>query len=488
MNLRKIISAIAMLIALAVHAECDPNFYIYLCFGQSNMEGAGQIETIDYLNIPDRFQMMAAVDYSSPAREMYNWYSATPPLVRQSTGLCPVDYFGRTMAENLPEEIKVGVIVVAIGGCRIEHLDKDFDPADLENEADWFKSFMSCYDNAPYTRLLACAKEAQKQGVIKGMLLHQGESNTGDQQWPDKVKKIYDDLLADLELNAEEVPLIAGQVVTSDMGGACGSMNAIINTLPQTIDNCRVVSAANLEQKGDGLHFTSHSYRVLGCRYATQALALMGIDDPVVSYEEEEPVIPSPSPEEGDFVFDFTYFNPSIWENGTFDASTNTFTAGQWGFGGWQYDTPIDLSGYKYLVAELNAPQSNGLAFRVFDTASYWEQPYSIDFGEKTIVICDLDGMMKPVVEDGVQTGIEALDTSHIYRVGFWAYGYQPISIKQVFATNNNPYNSLTDLVSDTCLNDTVYSLQGIPLGNKEILSSLATGCYIYQGHTFWIR
>jgi hypothetical protein len=38
--------------------------------------------------------------------------------------------------------------------------------------------------------------------------LHQGESNTGEEEWPAKVKDVYDNLLADLNLKAEEVPLL----------------------------------------------------------------------------------------------------------------------------------------------------------------------------------------------------------------------------------------------------------------------------------------
>ena len=39
---------------------------------------------------------------------------------------------------------------------------------------------MKEYDNHPYTRLVECAKAACRDGVIKGILLHQGESNSGD--------------------------------------------------------------------------------------------------------------------------------------------------------------------------------------------------------------------------------------------------------------------------------------------------------------------
>ena len=68
----------------------DPNFHIYLCFGQSHMEGQGTIETQDK-TVSSRFVMMSAVDCGS--RAMGKWYAAIPPLCRCGTGLCPADYF-----------------------------------------------------------------------------------------------------------------------------------------------------------------------------------------------------------------------------------------------------------------------------------------------------------------------------------------------------------------------------------------------------------
>ena len=130
-------SAASLLTTLSLSAQ-DPNFHIYLCLGQSNMEGNAQVEPIDRQNVPERFRMMACVDFNEPKRSQGEWYVAMPPLVREYTGLTPVDYFGRTMVENLPEEVRIGVVSVAIGGCKIEHLDKDYDPATLSGEAEWF--------------------------------------------------------------------------------------------------------------------------------------------------------------------------------------------------------------------------------------------------------------------------------------------------------------------------------------------------------------
>lgn len=257
----------------------DPNFYIYLCIGQSNMEGAAKPEDQDYENVPERFKLMAAVDfpahqgnYRGEGRTKYNWYTAEPPLCRPFSGLTPIDYFGRSMVKQLPDSVKVGVIHVAIGGCRIEHLFKQYDPQTIANEADWFKNIAKSYDNQPYIRLLDCALRAQHQGVIKGILLHQGCSNTGDPEWTLKVKKVYEDLLQDLNLKAEDVPLIAGEVVSEGVGGVCAKMNPIIRTLPQTIPTSTVVSSEGLPCAQDHLHFNAAGYREFGNRYAEAAM------------------------------------------------------------------------------------------------------------------------------------------------------------------------------------------------------------------------
>ena len=98
---------------LTANAEVDPNFYVYLCFGQSNMEGNASPESVDKSYVDPRFQTLACVDFSDPARTMGEWDTAYPPIVRQGTGLGMADYFGRTMVAALPSNIKVGVVDVA---------------------------------------------------------------------------------------------------------------------------------------------------------------------------------------------------------------------------------------------------------------------------------------------------------------------------------------------------------------------------------------
>lgn len=253
----------------------DPNFYIFLCFGQSNMEGNARIEAQD-TTVDNRFQVLEAVDCPNLGRIKGKWYTATPPLCRCHTGLTPADYFGRTMIANLPENIKVGVINVSVAGCKIELFDKDGFQTYIASVASWMTNIIKEYGDNPYDHLVEIAKLAQKDGVIKGILLHQGESNTNDTIWPSKVKRIYDNLINDLHLNPGAVPLLAGEVVNADQGGVCASMNSIIAKLPQTIPNSYVISSSGCTDSQDNLHFNVEGYRKFGKRYAAKMLSILG--------------------------------------------------------------------------------------------------------------------------------------------------------------------------------------------------------------------
>lgn len=263
---------------LTTSAFCqDPDFHIYLCFGQSNMEGAGTIEAQDR-TVDSRFRVMEAVNCSNLARTKGRWYTAIPPLTRCWSGLSPADYFGRTMVANLPLNVRVGIINVSVAGCKIELFDKDNYPAYVSTiTADWLKNIINEYGGNPYGRLVEMAKLAQKDGVIKGILLHQGESNTGDYQWPAKVMRIYTNLINDLALDPAKVPLLAGEMVNADQGGACASMNYIIATLPKSLPNAHVISSKGCTDQTDNVHFNSAGYRELGKRYAIKMLSLQGI-------------------------------------------------------------------------------------------------------------------------------------------------------------------------------------------------------------------
>lgn len=260
----------------------DPNFYIFLCFGQSNMEGQGTIEKQD-LDVDKRFKVLQAMVCGDRLREKGKWYTAIPPTCQCYSKLSPADYFGRTMVENLPDSITIGIINVSVSACDIRLFDKDlYQEYHCTHEESWYTNRLAYYDWNPYKCLIDLAKLAQKDGVIKGILLHQGETNTGQIAWISYVRKIYYDMLNDLSLKPEDVPLLAGELVSAE-GNCCSSMNSIIRMLPKAIPTAYVIPSEGGPAQ-DKSHFNSEGYRILGTRYAIEMLSLMGHD--VMYYEK----------------------------------------------------------------------------------------------------------------------------------------------------------------------------------------------------------
>ncbi len=252
----------------------DANLHVYLCFGQSNMEGSATIEKEDK-QATDRFLALQNMDCENLLRTKETWYPALPPLSQCHSGLSPADYFGKTMAANVPDSVRIGVINVAVGGCDIRLFDKDQYQNFTQTYPDqWFQKKIQDYGGNAYQYLVSLGKRAQKDGVIKGILLHQGETNTGDREWPKYVAKVYRDLLADLGLKASNVPLLVGELVHAEQNGKCAVMNPIINKLPNFIPTAHVISSKGCEVQKDLVHFNSNGVRELGKRYAAKMLQI----------------------------------------------------------------------------------------------------------------------------------------------------------------------------------------------------------------------
>jgi beta-xylosidase len=173
--------------------------------------------------------------------------------------------------------------------------------------------------------------------------------------------------------------------------------------------------------------------------------------------------------------------NPSIFAQGTFNETTHTLITGQWGFGGWWYTNGLNLTGYKYLVAQLDADNKSSISFRVFDENSYWSKAAEYNFGTKRQVVVSLANMVKA----GTTT---KLNPSHIYIVGFWSSGNSPIVIRNVFLSNSSEYRPTgTDAITDLNINDTklvdVYTIMGVRVRTQvtrmDALKGLPNGVYI---------
>lgn len=271
---RNIIVAASLVLALVFQTICvptasktvsaedhpDPNFHIYIAFGQSNMEGNPPIEDEDKVIDEEHYLMMQTAD-GNKNREVGQWYPAVPPLANSNSKLSIADHFGRNvlaLKQSENPDVKVGILVVAVAGSSIKGFDKDTYKDYYAGEASWMQNIANQYGGNPYQRIIDMAKLAQKDGVIKGIIMHQGETDAGDSKWAEKVKKIYDDMITDLNLG-DNIPLIGGQPV---------SENPNMAKLPEQSKNFYMLSSKGLQGQADGLHFTSASDREFGKRYA----------------------------------------------------------------------------------------------------------------------------------------------------------------------------------------------------------------------------
>ncbi|MDR0473783.1 MAG: sialate O-acetylesterase [Treponema sp.] len=263
---------------IAMNENADPNFHIYLCFGQSNMEGVNN--TTNH-RIPDeykgyedeRFKVFASVDMPQLNRQKENWYTAAPPLVRGDRGLCPADNFGRTLIEKIADpDIKIGVVIVAVSGAAIDIFDKGNSEKYIKyldaGTKSWMHNSYDLYDGNPYARMVELGRIAQRDGVIKGILLHQGESGGGAPTWSANVKRIYDNLLSDLGIARGSIPLLAGEPIRWNKN--------LINELPAVSPQFHVIKSDGCEALGPGDedHFSPAGMMELGKRYAEKMLEL----------------------------------------------------------------------------------------------------------------------------------------------------------------------------------------------------------------------
>ncbi|NLG39514.1 MAG: carbohydrate-binding protein, partial [Fibrobacter sp.] len=264
----------------------DPNFHIYLAFGQSNMSGQADPTAEDKTPDP-RFFVLRAAKHSG--QTVGQFYPGIPPMGHSQSKMGIADFFGRKMVQELPASIKIGIANVAIGGQSISLFDKATSASYISKARsanEWWIQYLDEYGGDPYKRIIEMGEIAKKEGVIKGILFHQGEADYQMADWPSRVKKVYDDIIADLKLDPTQVPILIGELATTAAGGDLGYRNDAVAEAANMIPNGHLISAADcpaLKEASYTLHFTRAGYQTFGERYAQKMLELLGsLDGPVV--------------------------------------------------------------------------------------------------------------------------------------------------------------------------------------------------------------
>jgi hypothetical protein len=228
-------------LACALPVLAQKNLDVYLLIGQSNMAGRATMIASDSLNpIPGTWLF----------KDSNTWVSATSPLNRYSTletgssknQVGPGFGFATELRRLLPQT-EFGLVVNAKGGSSINS---------------WAKG--TSYYRDAVTR----ARQGAKSGKLKGILWHQGESDSTDMTYLDKLVTLMTSLRKDL--GDTSLLVIAGQIGQFDPSFA--GFNSRILKLPGRLSHCAVVKSDSLVDKGDQLHFDRPSQITLGKRYA----------------------------------------------------------------------------------------------------------------------------------------------------------------------------------------------------------------------------
>ena len=306
MKLLKTVSLVAGLALLCsigvaedkIELPAKENFHLYLLVGQSNMAGRGKVTPED--KKPQEGVLMLTKELK--------WVPATDPMHfdKKIAGVGLGRTFGIEMSEE-DSDVTVGLIPCAVGGSPIlawepggyhestkTHPWDDMMPrakAALESEEDsdvtvglipcavggspilaWEPGgYHESTKTHPWDDMMPRAKAALEKGTLKGILWHQGESDSKETLAPD-----YDERLHALvkrfrkELNAPKVPFIAGAMGNwpeRPWDEWKTMVDRVHRDLPKKVSYSAYVSADELQHR-DKVHFNRESYIEFGKRYA----------------------------------------------------------------------------------------------------------------------------------------------------------------------------------------------------------------------------
>ncbi|MFH2002813.1 MAG: sialate O-acetylesterase [Planctomycetota bacterium] len=241
------------LILSALGGACAPSLpepedlQIFLLIGQSNMAGRSPIEAADQAPLP-RLYLFDDADRWVPATHPFNQYSTIRKgleLQRMNPGY---GFAGKWLEKHPGSSL--GLIVNARGATKIERWQKG-------------ERF---YDEA-----LRRTRNAVHSGRLRGILWHQGETNCHDPNYLEKLKMLIHSFRTDLGI--PDLPFIAGQIHGD------WPVNLQLARLSDEMSRTGCALADDL-QIFETWHFDAASMRILGERYADEAIRIENSGEP----------------------------------------------------------------------------------------------------------------------------------------------------------------------------------------------------------------
>ena len=231
-------------------------FHLYLLLGQSNMAGRGHVPAQDRELHPRIFALDAEGRWA-PAHDPLH---PSSPLAESGEvrGVGPGMSFARAMVERDPDLV-IGLIPCAVGGSSI-------------------RSWRRGRKNQRWA--LDRARAAIRDGELRGILWHQGESDTFEHSLAERYEAQLDAMIREWrDALRTEVPFVAGRLAEPNDGASLALVNRALAQLPKRVARTAVVAVTGLETRGPW-HFTASAARELGRRYAAAMIALQGEDGP----------------------------------------------------------------------------------------------------------------------------------------------------------------------------------------------------------------
>lgn len=230
------------------HLDKD-SFHLYLLIGQSNMAGRGEVAVVDTIPHP-RVYALNRDNRWVPARDPLHF---DKPIAGVSPGLT----FGKQMAELNPD-IVIGLIPCAKGGSKIHHWQSGV--------------YHDSTYSYPYDEMLQRTRSVLDDGILKGVLWHQGEGNSLNKEYAENYEEKLVAFVERLrkDLKHPGLPFIAAELgrFLPERFSQRRTINDAIRNLPRRLQNTAVVSSQGLTAKADSIHFNSAAARLLGERYA----------------------------------------------------------------------------------------------------------------------------------------------------------------------------------------------------------------------------
>jgi len=229
---------------------------IFLLAGQSNMAGRGKVEAQDSVVNPRVLKLDRSASWV-PAVDPLHWDK--PALV----GVGPGRSFGLTLAARVGG-VTIGLVPAAVGGSPIS----SWEPGALD----------SATGTHPYDDALERLRIARKDGQVRGILWHQGESDATPQLsvlYAGRLRALIDRFRA--ELGDPALPFVIGELGKFDgkpWSAEMERVDSVHRAIAASVPNVAYVSSDELSDKGDKLHFDAASQRKFGERYAAAYLTI----------------------------------------------------------------------------------------------------------------------------------------------------------------------------------------------------------------------